>query len=327
MYKLILLLTTTWYLQSENLQARFRQLEQNEATSNFLFVAKKIPTPPAPNRENPIWQEAKQQHPVFDFPIPETIPIQGGTFTMGCLVGRDTDCYDDEKPSHSVVVSDFAIGKYEVTVAEFKAFIDSTNYQTDADKEGSSYIWTNSAWELKSSVNWKCDVKGNVRSSSTYNHPVIHVSWNDAIAYCQWLSSKTEKNYRLPTEAEWEYAARGSNQSKGYLYAGSNNPNEVAWHDDNAEMTTHSVGTKKANELELHDMSGNTWEWVQDCWHENYQGAPIQGTAWLESGEDCDGRILRGGSWSDYTRYVRSAYRYWLYPNMRFNNLGFRVAQ
>ncbi len=104
------------------------------------------------------------------------IKVKGGTFTMGCQEGRDTDCRDDEKPAHSVTLSDFYIGKYEVTVKEFAAFIAATNYQTDADRGDGSYVWTGSEWKLTKGVNWKCDTKGSVRPANEYNHPVIHVS-------------------------------------------------------------------------------------------------------------------------------------------------------
>jgi len=141
--------------------------------------------------------------------------VKGGTFQMG---SNDGD--DDEKPVHTVTVSDFWMGKYEVTVAEFEKFISETDYYTDAEKSSGSYFWTGRKWEMKTGVDWRCDAQGNVRKSTKLNHPVIHVSWNDAVAYCDWLSKKTGQNYRLPTEAEWEYAARSG--SKNYKYAWGN---------------------------------------------------------------------------------------------------------
>ena len=231
----------------------------------------------------------------------------------------------DEKPIHRVTLSDFAIGKYEVTVEQFAAFINDKNYKTDADKEGWSYVWTGSIYEKKNGVNWKCDVAGKVRPQDEYKHPVIHVSWNDATAYCQWLSSKTGKNYRLPTEAEWEYAARGGNQSKGYKYSGSNTVGDVAWYTDNSGSKTHPVGTKGANELGIYDMSGNVWEWCSDWYDENYyKNSAAQNPKGALSGSL---RVLRGGSW-DITVYVcRSSNRSRNVPFNRFINVGFRLAR
>ena len=141
----------------------------------------------------------------------EMVFVKGGTFQMGCT-REQSDCNKDEKPVHTVTVDDFYIGRYEVTVAQFKKFIEVTNYKTDAEKKGYSYI-LDGDWKNKNGVDWRCDVKGNIRSADEYNHPVIHVSWNDAVAYCRWLSKETGEHYRLPTEAEWEYAARGGSLS------------------------------------------------------------------------------------------------------------------
>lgn len=172
--------------------------------------------------------------------------VEGGTFMMGSNEGEN-----DEKPVHEVTVNSFYIGKYEVTVEEFDKFIKATGYKTDAEKSGFSWRWNGRDWEQKNGVNWRYGVEGEVRGKSEKRHPVIYVSWNDAIAYAKW------KGGRLPTEAEWKYAAFGGNKSEGYKYAGSNNIDEVAWYGNNSGNKTHTVGTKAPNELGIYDFSGN----------------------------------------------------------------------
>jgi formylglycine-generating enzyme required for sulfatase activity len=250
------------------------------------------------------------------------VMVRGGSFTMGCTGEQGGDCYDDEKPAHQVTVSDFYIGRYEVTVRQFKEFIDASGYRTDADKDGGSYFWNGEKWEKRSGINWKYDAAGALRPSSDYNHPVIHVSWNDATEYCKWLSQKTGKRYRLPTEAEWEYAARGGSSGRGYKYAGSNAIDEVAWYTSNSGSKTHPVGQKKANELGLYDMSGNVWEWCQDwygAYTSNAQTNPKGPTG-------ASGRVSRGGCWQDFARDCRASRRANNTPSGRNGYLGFRLA-
>lgn len=151
----------------------------------------------------------------------EMIEVKGGSFQMGCLDG-----FEDEKPVHLVTLSDYYIGKTEVTVSQFEAFVEATRYQTDADKNtgsNGSWIFDGTSWVQKEGLNWQSDVNGNPRLESEMNHPVIHISWNDAIAYCEWLSNSTGKTYRLPTEADWEYASGGGRSSKRTKWSGTNN--------------------------------------------------------------------------------------------------------
>ena len=238
-------------------------------------------------------------------------------------IGGCKNC-DDEQPVHTVRVRDFYLGKYEVSVREFAQFINETGYKTDAEREGWSYWRDGDSWKKKNGIYWKHDVKGNLRPSSEYNHPVIHVSWNDATEYCKWLSKKTGKNFRLPTEAEWEYAASGSNKSRGYTYAGSNDLDEVAWYEFNSGSKTHPVGQKEPNELGLYDMSGNVWEWCNDWYDPDYyKNSPGNNPKGPSSGSY---RVLRGGSWNIIPQFCRVANRLRYYPSNRNSGFGFRLA-
>lgn len=192
---------------------------------------------------------------------PEMVFVQGGSFTMG---GTETD---DEKPAHTVTLSSFKMGKYEVTVGEFKAFCKA------------------SGWDMPSEPSWGWNDK----------HPMVKISFEDANEYCNWLSRSTGKNYRLPTEAEWEYAARGGNKSKRYTYAGSNDLDEVGWSRNNSGGQTQASGRKKPNELGLYDMSGNAEEWCSDWYDESYySSSPSTNPKGPSSGEY---PVIRGGSW------------------------------
>ncbi len=245
--------------------------------------------------------------------------VVGGTFQMG---NNDGDA--DEKPVHSVTLSDFYIGRYEVTLGQFKKFVDETGYQTEADKDGGSSILTGSKWKSTDGVNWKCDEAGNIRTQSDYNHPVIHVSWDDANAYCTWLSRKTGKKYRLPTEAEWEYAARGGNKSNGYNFSGSNSLGDVAWYYENSDTKTHPVGQKQPNELGLYDMTGNVWEWCCDYYDEHYYSSSL--SADPKGPSSGSKRVNRGGSWLGDAWNCRAAIRVKYSPPYHFNDLGFRLV-
>jgi formylglycine-generating enzyme required for sulfatase activity len=254
--------------------------------------------------------------------LPEMIKVKGGTFKMG---SKDPEAKDDEVNIHEVSVDDFFIGKFEVTVAQFKSFIEATNYQTEAEKIGKSYIYTGS-WKNMKGITWRHDARGNLRPESEYDHPVIHVSWNDAMAYCKWLSEQTKKPYRLLTEAEWEFAARGGLQSKGYKYSGSNNIDETAWYiGSSQDKGTFPAGTKKPNELGIYDLSGNVYEWCAD-WYDSeyYLNSPAQNP---KGAEDGISRVVRGGSWHDTAEKNRVASRFNGNPSYCGYNIGFRVAR
>ncbi len=247
------------------------------------------------------------------------VNVTGGSFSMGSNTGNA-----DEQPVHSVTVNSFSISKYEVTVAEFRRFVEATNYVTDAERLGYSYVYVNVGWQHKAGVNWHYNSAGVIRSVTEDRHPVIYVSWNDAVAYCTWLSNKTGKTYRLPTEAEWEYAARGGANKNSYTYSGSNNIDEVAWYGDNASQNTHEVGLKKANELGLYDMSGNVWEWCSDRYSANYySSSPSNNPTGFNSGTT---RTLRGGCWRLNIQYGRVTCRGVNESGDPISDCGFRVA-
>ena len=216
------------------------------------------------------------------------VGVEGGTFTMGATSEQGTsDPYDDEYPTHDVTLSDFAIGETEVTQ------------------------------EL-----WQAVMGSNPSSFSGTNLPVEEVSWNDCQTFITKLNQLTGKNFRLPTEAEWEYAARGGNKSKGYKYAGSNTLSDVAWYGDNSSSKTHPVQQKQANELGLYDMSGNVYEWCQD-WFGGYSSSAQTNPTGPVSGSY---RVGRGGSWSGSAGYCRVSLRYSYTPANYFNVLGLRLA-
>ena len=230
-----------------------------------------------------------------------------------------------------------------MTLRQFKTFVDAAGYQTDAEKEGWSWAWNGKDWEKMNGVSWRDDAEGARRPENEYKHPVIHVSWNDAKAYCEWLSRKTGKTYRLPTEAEWEYAA--GNGAKHHTYSwGNGNPagkkggnvadeaakrkfpdSKVFAGYDDGYVFTAPAGSYEPNELGLYDMSGNVWEWCEDWYHDSYKGAPSDGSAWLSP--EGSTRVIRGGSWYLTPARARVAYRSSDLPAFRFYYVGFRLAR
>ena len=239
--------------------------------------------------------------------------IPAGTFRMGCVSGRDP-CYSYERPVHEVEVSSFALSKHEVTRGQFAAFVAATGHNT---RGGCVGIGTGS-WRDKG---WQND-----------GHPVVCVSWEDAQAYVRWLRRETGGRYRLPSESEWEYAGRGGTTTAWFWddrgedwceYANAGDSDDRC--DDGWERTA-PVGSFPANGSGLHDMAGNVWEWVEDCWHDDYDGAPRDGSAWTRDG-DCSRRVLRGGSWSNDPWFLRSAYRGRHVAESRHTDNGFRVAR
>ena len=251
----------------------------------------------------------------------EFVFVEGGTFTMGCTEEQSNDCYNDEKPAHEETVKDFYIGKYEVTVEQFAKFIEETGYKTDAEKSDSSLICADGTKSYKKGVNWRFDSKGTLYDKQEYDHPVAHVSWNDAKEYCKWFCEKSGNEVRLPTETEWEYAARGGNLSRGTKYSGSNVITEVAWYDANSDYATQAVGKKKANELGIFDMSGNVYEWCS-TWYSNF------GSEASDVNDEIENKyiVVRGGSSFLNEKFSRVSYRYSRTPSTCGGPYGFRLA-
>jgi len=226
--------------------------------------------------------------PIVSVPNIDMVFVKGGTFKMGDnSIGRRGGLV------HNVTISDFFISKTEVTFEQYDTFCKHTGRG-----------------------------KPNDRGWGRGDRPVIKVSWHDAVAYCEWMSIQTGKTFRLPTEAEWEYAARGGNKSKGYIYSGSNNINTVGWYASNSNRKTHPVAQKQPNELGIYDMTGNVWEWCSDWYGENYYSlSPKNDPKGPNSGQN---RTLRGGSRGSDSGGNQIAFRNWSYPT--YESYGFRVV-
>ena len=230
------------------------------------------------------------------------VAVEGGTFTMGATSEQGSDAYDSEKPAHQVTLSSYSIGATEVTQELWQAVMG-----TNPSRFSSGYGYTDNL-----------------------QRPVECVSWNDCQEFITKLNQLTGKNFRLPTEAEWEYAARGGNKSKGYKYAGSNTVGDVAWFWDNLPSQdggtegcgTQTVGTKVPNELGLYDMSGNVWEWCQDRYGSYNSGAQTNPTG-PTSGSY---RVVRGGSWNYDAWFCRVSYRFRSFADYGDIILGLRLA-
>jgi len=213
------------------------------------------------------------------------VVIPAGRFQMGSTTGDS-----DERPVRTVSLQDFSIGKFEVTQREWKAIMGSNPSSFKGD-----------------------------------TLPVENVSWNDAQTFVERLSARTGKRYRLPSEAEWEYAARAGSTGDYSFGSDRSQLGQHGWFDGNSGRQTRPVGQKLANAFGLHDVHGNVWEWVQDCWNNSYAGAPTDGSAW-ERG-DCSRRLLRGGSWNYLPENARAAFRGGVDATDRNYFIGFRVAR
>ena len=225
--------------------------------------------------------------------------VPGGSFRMGDLADAG---YSDEKPVRTVSIRPFYLGQYEVTFREWDQCV----------AEGA------------------CSHSPDDRDWGRGDRPVIDVSWQDVQEYIRWLNLKTGKFYRLPSEAEWEYAARAGSTtpySWGEVPSGehANGNEKYGWPEDGYDKSTAPVGSFEANPWGIHDMLGNVWEWVQDCWHRNYHAAPLNGAAWTGGG--CTKRVGRGGGWIDGAGGLRVSGRHGGPVDLRGRSIGFRLAR
>ncbi|MBD3341361.1 MAG: SUMF1/EgtB/PvdO family nonheme iron enzyme, partial [Candidatus Lokiarchaeota archaeon] len=238
----------------------------------------------------------------------EFVPVKGDTFEMGDLWGNGDK---DEKPVHKVLLSNFEISRYEITNEQYCYFLKSQN-KSELEK-----------------ITWRdfgCRIDDNFEVEEKYkNHPVTGITYKGASAFCKWLGA------RLPTEAQWEYAARGGHKSNGYEYSGADSVDvdSVAWYNYNSDGTTHPVGKKNPNELGLYDMSGNVWEWCYDWYDEYYYKECFKKEVVVDPDgpKNANFRVLRGGSWFNDASNVRCANRYDYGPNSSHYDIGFRCVR
>ena len=258
------------------------------------------------------------------------VSISGGCFKMGDTFG---DGEKDELPVHKVCVSDFAISRTDVTVGQFKVFVEATNYKTEAEKGGGCYVFNGNDWNRQPDNNWK-----NPGFVQNEQHPVTCVAWSDAQEFIKWLNKPGASTFRLPTEAEWEYSARSG--GKKQRFAGFNNKNllfkyanfcdtncDTKWKtagQNDGYPGTSPVGSYQPNGVGLYDMTGNVWQWLNDWYGERYYSkSPKDNPRGAASGID---RVVRGGSWLNGPNDIRTADRNNSAPNYRSSDIGFRIV-
>ena len=293
---------------------------------------------------------------------PEMVWLSGGTFRMGSPAGVGAD---NERPAHDVTLSHYAVGKYPVTVGEFRRFCESTGYRTEAEQGDGTYVLAKGEWDTKKDANWR-----NPYFAQDDRHPVVCIGWKDAQAYCDWLSRETDQTYGLLSEAQWEHACRAGSVTRYCFRDDEGQLGDYAWYSRNADDGTHPVGEKRGNAWGLHDLHGNAWECCRDWYSGDYDqsfvgsavrtdapevsaahgprsglygasGAAVAASSAAvaaSSGEqplatDPSGpetgsyRVVRGGSWNYSADYCRSAFRLGFEPSHRCNDFGFRLSR
>ena len=317
---------TQEYLNEENINAKqgLSRVEMVGDSPSAIFPVAKSEAL-VTNEDDKSNKEEQQPKAL---PLPDMQTIAAGSFQMGCVSGKG--CMDREKPVHEVQIQAFEIGKYEVTNQQYVAFLNDVKkrgtekepwFRTKKENDRSHIIQENEQYSTEAGYE---------------QHPVIYMSWYGAKAYLQWLSEQTGHDYRLPTEAEWEYAARAGTQTP-YSTGECINTKQANYDGDSGWEECPKTGVYKGdttavgryqqpNAFGLHDVHGNVYEWVEDCYHETYQQAPNDGKAWVENC-DRESRVLRGGSWYDGPLWLRSADRGLNTPDGRFYSVGFRAAR
>jgi formylglycine-generating enzyme required for sulfatase activity len=274
---------------------------------------------------------------------PPVVVIPTGTFLMGSPPGESGHRPAEEPQREVKIDAGFALSRDEISVGEFRAFVDDASFVTDAEKSGDSNVYDEESGRMidKKGASWRNDYLG---ATAEDNLPVIHVSWNDANAYAQWLGTRTGKRYRLPSEAEFEYALRAGSTARypwgegnparnteNFTGDGDRSPHlNRSWakafkHYEDSYWGPAPIGKFRANAFGLIDMNGNVSEWVADCWHDNYTRAPIDSKAWVNPG--CAEHVVRGGSWGSAPDQVRSAFRLAAPSETRSARVGIRIAR
>ncbi len=268
------------------------EIDFNHNHHSIKKTSKTINEEPVTSIKNKENIPTKENIRMKDKDIKDMVFIERDDFVMGCTSEQGEDCETDEKITQLVKVDAFYISKTEVTVAQYEAFCKETKRKMPSDPD------FNPKWKNK-------------------DHPIVNVDWNDADAYCKWAGG------RLPTESEWEYAARGGKHRQNNLskYSGTSDDNDItkfANYYDNSGDGTRKVATKLPNQLGIHDMSGNVYEWCSDWYVFNYKKYPIK---------DGTDKVIRGGSWMDYTTHIRTSYRFRSAPSRKKNYVGFRLCK
>lgn len=248
----------------------------------------------------------------------DLVRVDEGSFEMGCTFEQNNCDTDEEFPVHTVYINSFYISKHEIDNRKFVDFLNSINCNPDGSFN--DQVYGNVKYleiEEEDCPIYFNGIKFDVDEKE--NHPVNHVTWFGANAFANWASG------RLPTEAEWEFAARGGAQGTAFEFSGSNNPDDVAWLNANSDGHTHKIGLKQENELGIHDMTGNVWEWCHDWWDKDYYSvSPDNNPQGPESGER---RVIRGGSFYNVSLNSRVANRYYYSPGTSRNFIGFRIVR